>query len=111
MIILKNEGKLDMKSLSIAIVTLLSITLLFSTPATAEEVDCELLMKEIKQFQVAAQRYRRLMEDGLTEGGQVYVQSKLHKERLEAERGLISGAANKAQIYSVLCRKTDYPLR
>lgn len=80
---------------------------LFSLPATAEEVDCELLMKEIKQFQVAAQRYRRLMEDGLTEGGQVYVQSNLHKERLEAERGLISGAANKAQIYSVLCRKTD----
>lgn len=76
---------------------------LFSLPATAEEVDCELLMKEIKQFQVAAQRYRRLMEDGLTEGGQVYVQSELHKERLEAERGLISGAANKAQIFSVLC--------
>ena len=80
---------------------------LFSLPATAEELDCELLMKEIKQFQVAAQRYRRLMEEGLTEGGQVYVQSELHKERLEAERELISGAANKAQIYSVLCRKTD----
>ena len=80
---------------------------LFALPATAEEVDCELLMKEIKQFQVAAQRYRRLMEDGLTEGGQVYVQSELHKERLEAERGLISGAANKAQIYSVLCNPED----
>ena len=92
-----------MKSLLLTIALLLNIVLLFSSPATAEEVDCELLMKEIKQFQVAAQRYRRLMEDGLTEGGQVYVQSKLHKERLEAERRLISGAANKAQIYSVLC--------
>ena len=92
-----------MKSLILTIAMLLNIVLLFSSPATAEEVDCKLLMKEIKQFQVAAQRYRRLMEDGLTEGGQVYVQSELHKERLEAERGLISGAANKAQIYSVLC--------
>ena len=90
---------------------LLTFALLFSTPVTAEDVDCELLIKEIKQFQVAAQHYRRLMEDDFTEGGQVYIQSELHEERLEAERRLISGAANKAQIYSVLCRKTDYPLR
>ena len=29
----------------------------------------------------------------------------------EAERRIISQAANKSQIYSVLCKKTDYPLR
>ena len=111
MIILKNEGKLDMKSLSISIATLLSITLLFSTPATAEKVDCENLFDEIRLHQVSAQHYRRLMEDDFTEGGQVYAQSDLHKERLEAERRIISQAANKSQIYSVLCKKTDYPLR
>ena len=84
---------------------------LFSLPATAEKVDCELLMREIKQYKVAAQRYRISVEDSFTEGGQVYAQSDLHKERLEAERRIISQAANKAQIYSVLCRKTDHPLR
>ena len=84
---------------------------LFLLPATAKEVDCENLFDEIRLHQVSAQHYRRLMEDDFTEGGQVYAQSDLHKERLEAERRIISLAANKAQIYSVLCRKTDYPLR
>ena len=90
---------------------LLTIALLFSTPAWAEDVDCENLFDEIRLHQVSAQHYRRLMEDDFTEGGQVYAQSDLHKERLEAERRIISQAANKAQIYSVLCKKTDYPLR
>ena len=84
---------------------------LFSLPATAEKVDCENLFDEIRLHQVSAQHFRRLMEDDFTESGQVYTQSDLHKERLEAERRLRSGAANKAQIHSVLCRKTDYPLR
>ena len=64
---------------------ILTIALLLSTPATAEDVDCGNLLDEIRLHQVSAQHYRRLMEDDFTEDGQVYAQSDLHKERLEAE--------------------------
>ena len=87
-----------MKSLLLTIAMLLNIVLLFSSPATSEEVNCENLFDEIRLHQVSAQNYRRLMEDDFTVAGQVYAQSDLHKERLEAERKIISGAANKAQI-------------